>query len=199
MSIIRQVGISLKYECSKHEFAHVCLWLNACFDKYIASHSWKRSLIVLFTFSSVNLVLMDQYKKDSPHNRGISWLKNVSHRSCSSRDVKFLLNYVSFGNTYDTPRNTQQIKLEFRNVAWNRAPFSFKKKGRRAAWSQVIGSDVFFRRREIRRSQRETTMSKGENQQQLIYDIAFETQTRANLTGGECSYHYIVSWSPPLS
>lgn len=87
---------------------------------------------------------MDQYKKDSAHNRGISWLKNVSHRFCSSSDVKFLLNYVSFDNTYYTPRNTQQIKLEFRNVAWNRAFFSFKKKGRRAAWSQVIRNDVFF-------------------------------------------------------
>lgn len=35
---------------------------------------------------------------------------------------------------------------------------------------------------------RKTTWSKEGNQQQLIYGIAFETQTRANLTGAECSY-----------
>lgn len=147
---------------------HVCLWQNACFDKYITSHSWKRSLIVLFTFSSVNLVLMDQYKKDSPHNRGISWLKNVSHRSCSSRDVKFLLNYVSFDNTLGT-RNRSNRNLE----VW-------KEKGKKSRLFVGYKKWCFFRRRENGRSLRKTTRSKGGNQQQLIYGIAFETQTRAN-------------------
>ena len=64
----------------------------------------------------------------------------------------------------------------------------------RTNWGHFPGLVCFFRRRENQSTQRKTSRSKDENQQQTrpTYDAETGNRTRATLVGGECSHHYAI-------